>query len=309
MSCPIVTQFGRSFINPQIHLVTRCARHLKWHARCRHCLKISNCPNRVVARKPGRSRALSRTNENTLHPGGNPCADPSSFTSANAAVALHQLAEQEHIDMVALSAHGIFGEPAMAVWAAWSTISSCYGKIPLLIVAGPARQTRVKSASADIQGNLRALAYAGLCRKDIPPETCPSPDADTRLIEFAAPVGGKHTRLSHPAIKKSELFGTLGKAGKQALQDGLCILQRCCHPKDLAPFPRARPNGCWDNYYLVKQIFPPDRRSPCRPVFSISLPKIERKHPWKRGLPRPRPDASSRDFVRAEPTSTPPRRN
>jgi len=49
------------------------------------------------------------------------------LTSDNAAVALHQLAEQEHIDMVALSAHGIRGT-SNGHMAAWSTISSCMAR-------------------------------------------------------------------------------------------------------------------------------------------------------------------------------------
>jgi len=62
------------------------------------------------------------------------------ITSDNAAVALHQLEEQEHIDMVTLSAHGHSGNH---LWPYGSMVNNfiLYGKVPLLIVQDlPARQ-------------------------------------------------------------------------------------------------------------------------------------------------------------------------
>ncbi|MDP3185976.1 MAG: universal stress protein [Anaerolineales bacterium] len=62
------------------------------------------------------------------------------ITSDNAAVALHQLAEQEHIDMVTLSAHGYSGNHQ---WPYGSMVNNfiMYGKVPLLIVQDlPAKQ-------------------------------------------------------------------------------------------------------------------------------------------------------------------------
>ena len=55
------------------------------------------------------------------------------ITSENAAVALHQLEEQEQIDMVALSAHGYSGNHQ---WPYGSMVNNfiLYGKAPLLIV-------------------------------------------------------------------------------------------------------------------------------------------------------------------------------
>jgi len=55
------------------------------------------------------------------------------ITSDNAAVALHQLAEQEHIDMVTLSAHGYSGNNQ---WPYGSMVNNfiLYSKVPLLIV-------------------------------------------------------------------------------------------------------------------------------------------------------------------------------
>ncbi len=62
------------------------------------------------------------------------------ITSDNVAVALHQLGEQEHIDMVALSAHGYSGNHQ---WPYGSMVNNfiMYGKVPLLIVQDlPAKQ-------------------------------------------------------------------------------------------------------------------------------------------------------------------------
>ena len=61
-------------------------------------------------------------------------------TSDNAAAALHQLEEQEHIDMVTLSAHGYSGN---LQWPYGSMVNNfiMYGKVPLLIVQDlPAKQ-------------------------------------------------------------------------------------------------------------------------------------------------------------------------
>jgi len=62
------------------------------------------------------------------------------ITSDNAAVALYQLGEQEHIDMVTLSAHGYSGNHQ---WPYGSLVNNfiLYGKVPLLIVQDlPAKQ-------------------------------------------------------------------------------------------------------------------------------------------------------------------------
>ena len=55
------------------------------------------------------------------------------LTSDNAAAALHELAEQENIDMVALSAHGYSGNNQ---WPYGSMVNNfiLYSKVPLLIV-------------------------------------------------------------------------------------------------------------------------------------------------------------------------------
>ena len=55
------------------------------------------------------------------------------ITSEDAIVALHGLVEQEHIDMLALSAHGYSGNDQ---WPYGSMVLNfiLYGKVPLLIV-------------------------------------------------------------------------------------------------------------------------------------------------------------------------------
>lgn len=74
------------------------------------------------------------------------------ITSDNAAVALHQLADQERIDMVALSAHGHSGNHQ---WPYGSMVNNfiMYGKSPLLIVQD--LPTKQESAPSDQQPNER----------------------------------------------------------------------------------------------------------------------------------------------------------
>jgi nucleotide-binding universal stress UspA family protein len=75
------------------------------------------------------------------------------ITSDNAAVALHQLAEQEHIDLVALSAHGYSGNHQ---WPYGSMVNNfiLYGKVSLLIVQDlPAKQ---EPTSPELPSNERA---------------------------------------------------------------------------------------------------------------------------------------------------------
>jgi nucleotide-binding universal stress UspA family protein len=75
------------------------------------------------------------------------------ITSDNVAVALHQLGEQEQIDMVALSAHGYSGNHQ---WPYGSMVNNfiMYGKVPLLIVQDlPAKQELI---SFDVQSSERA---------------------------------------------------------------------------------------------------------------------------------------------------------
>ena len=65
------------------------------------------------------------------------------ITSDNAAAALHQLVEQEHIDLVTLSAHGYSGNRQ---WPYGNMVNNfiLYGKVPLLIVQDlPAEQEQM----------------------------------------------------------------------------------------------------------------------------------------------------------------------
>ncbi len=74
------------------------------------------------------------------------------ITSDNAAVALHQLEDQERIDLVALSAHGYSGNHQ---WPYGSMVNNfiLYGNAPLLIVQDlPVKQ---ESISSDPQSNER----------------------------------------------------------------------------------------------------------------------------------------------------------
>jgi nucleotide-binding universal stress UspA family protein len=69
------------------------------------------------------------------------------LTSDNATVALHQLVEQEQIDMIALSAHGYSGNHQ---WPYGSMVNNfiLYGKVPLLIVQDlPAKQEQTSLES------------------------------------------------------------------------------------------------------------------------------------------------------------------
>jgi nucleotide-binding universal stress UspA family protein len=75
------------------------------------------------------------------------------MTTDNAAVALHQLVEQENIDMVTLSAHGYSGNHQ---WPYGSMVNNfiIYSKVPLLIVQD--LPTRQDSLSMDMSSRERA---------------------------------------------------------------------------------------------------------------------------------------------------------
>ncbi len=69
------------------------------------------------------------------------------LTNANVAVALHQLADQERIDLVGLSAHGYSGNHQ---WPYGSLVNNfiLYGKVPLLVVQDlPGRQDPILPAA------------------------------------------------------------------------------------------------------------------------------------------------------------------
>jgi nucleotide-binding universal stress UspA family protein len=75
------------------------------------------------------------------------------LTRDNAAAALHELVEQEHIDMVALSAHGYSGNNQ---WPYGSMVNNfiLYSRVPLLIVQDlPARE---ETSQVDMATRVRA---------------------------------------------------------------------------------------------------------------------------------------------------------
>ena len=127
---PIVTQLAH-FHESQIHLVhvVQTPEMARQMPPVREDIDLSN---RVVARnqeEAGRyleqMKARSTLERIPVH--------THLLTSDNAAVALHQVAEQEHIDMVALSAHGYSGNQQ---WPYGGMVNNfiLYGQVPLLIV-------------------------------------------------------------------------------------------------------------------------------------------------------------------------------
>ena len=127
---PVVTLFAR-FHQSQVHIAhvvktPEMARHMPLE---REDIELSN---RVVARN--REEAIRYLDQMRQH---SPLAGidikTHLLTSDNAASALHDLVQSEHIDMVALSAHGYSGNNQ---WPYGSMVNNfiLYGKVPLLIV-------------------------------------------------------------------------------------------------------------------------------------------------------------------------------
>ena len=134
---PIITQLAH-FHKSQIHLVQivqtpEMARQLP---PVREDIDLSN---QVVARnREEAGRYLEQVKSRSYLDGL--AVQTHLITSDNAAAALHQLGEQEHIDMVTLSAHGYSGNHQ---WPYGSMVNNfiMYGKVPLLIVQDlPAKQ-------------------------------------------------------------------------------------------------------------------------------------------------------------------------
>lgn len=134
---PIITQLAH-FHRSQIHLVQivqtpEMARQLP---PVREDIDLSN---QVVARnREEAGRYLEQVKSRSYLDGL--AVQTHLITSDNAAAALHQLGEQEHIDMVTLSAHGYSGNHQ---WPYGSMVNNfiMYGKVPLLIVQDlPAKQ-------------------------------------------------------------------------------------------------------------------------------------------------------------------------
>ena len=147
---PIITQLAQ-FHQSQIHLaqVVQTPEMARQMPPVREDIELSN---RVVARnREEAERYLEQLKSRSYLEGI--AVQTHLITSDNAAVALHQVVEQEHIDMVALSAHGYSGNHQ---WPYGSMVNNfiMYGKVPLLIVQDlPAKQEQIPS---DVQSSERA---------------------------------------------------------------------------------------------------------------------------------------------------------
>lgn len=127
---PIITQLAQ-FHQAQIHLVQviqtpEMARHLP---PAREDVDLSN---RIVARnREEAGQYLEKIKTRSYLEGIS--VQTHLITGENAAVELHQVVEQQQIDMVTLSAHGYSGNHA---WPYGGMVNNfiLYGKVPLLVV-------------------------------------------------------------------------------------------------------------------------------------------------------------------------------
>ena len=134
---PIITQLAQ-FHKSKIHLVQviQTPEMARQMPPAREDIELSN---QVVARnREEAERYLEQLKSRSYLEGI--AVQTHLITSDNAAVALHQLADQENIDVVTLSAHGYSGNHQ---WPYGSMVNNfiIYGKVPLLIVQDlPAKQ-------------------------------------------------------------------------------------------------------------------------------------------------------------------------
>jgi nucleotide-binding universal stress UspA family protein len=134
---PIITQLAR-FHKSQIHLVqvVQTPEMVRQMPPVRADIDLSN---QVVARnREEAGHYLEQVKARSYLEGI--AVQTHLINSDNAAVTLHQLVEQEHINMVTLSAHGHSGNHQ---WPYGSMVNNfiLYGKVPLLIVQDlPAKQ-------------------------------------------------------------------------------------------------------------------------------------------------------------------------
>jgi nucleotide-binding universal stress UspA family protein len=142
---PIVTQLAH-FHQSQIHLVqvVQTPEMARQMPPAREDIDLSN---RLVARNQEEAGRYLEQVKLRSYLEGIP-VQTHLMTSDNAAVALHQLAEQEQIDLVTLSAHGYSG---LHQWPYGSMVNNfiLYGKVSLLIVQDlPAKQEPMPLASS-----------------------------------------------------------------------------------------------------------------------------------------------------------------
>lgn len=142
---PIITQLAR-FHKSQIHLV-QVIQTPEMARQMPPTPEDVDLANRVVARNQEEAgRYLEQLKSRSYLEGI--AIQTHLITSDNAAKALHQLVEQENIDMVALSAHGYSGNHE---WLYGGMVNNfiIYGAVPLLIVQDlPAKQEAVSPESS-----------------------------------------------------------------------------------------------------------------------------------------------------------------
>jgi nucleotide-binding universal stress UspA family protein len=147
---PIITQLAR-FHQSQIHLVqvVQTPEMARQMPPTREDIELSD---RVVERNQEEARLYLEQVKSRSYLEGI-AVQTHLMTTDNAAVALHQLVEQENIDMVTLSAHGYSGNHQ---WPYGSMVNNfiIYSKVPLLIVQD--LPTRQDSLSMDMSSRERA---------------------------------------------------------------------------------------------------------------------------------------------------------
>jgi len=148
---PIVTQLAH-FHKSQVHLVqvVQTPEMARQMPPAREDIELSN---RIVARNQEEAeRYLEQLKSRSYLEGL--AIRTHLLTGGNAAVALHQLVDQESIDMVALSAHGYSGNHQ---WPYGGMVNNfiLYGRVPLLIVQDlPAKQ---EPPTVDAQSSERVV--------------------------------------------------------------------------------------------------------------------------------------------------------
>lgn len=139
---PIITQLAH-FHKSQIHLV-HVAKMPEMARQMPPIPEDIDLANRVIERNCEEAAQYLERLKSRSHLEGI-TVQTHLITSENAAVTLHQLEEQEHIDLVALNAHGYSGNQQ---WPYGSMVNNfiLYGKAPLLIVQDlPLKQGLVPS--------------------------------------------------------------------------------------------------------------------------------------------------------------------
>jgi nucleotide-binding universal stress UspA family protein len=138
---PIVTMLA-NFHKSQIHI----AHVVKTPEMARHMPLVKEdieLSNRIVSRnREEAARYLDQMRSNSPLAGSE--IKTHLLTSDNAAMALHELAGQEHIDIIALSAHGYSGNNQ---WPYGSMVNNfiLYSPVPLLIVQDlPVKESAVQ---------------------------------------------------------------------------------------------------------------------------------------------------------------------